>query len=133
MLREQTKTAFITYCYITDDAGRLTGLVVMREMLLGQPRTSCRHHDPRPIRAAAGHAARRRAEGSAGEAFSGLSGVDANGELTGLVRGETLFANRAIAISGQSGSMVGVDKEERFGTPVRRSLLLRHPWLQVNC
>ena len=58
--------------------------------------------------------------------------VSAEGVLAGLVRGETLFANRAIAISGQSGSMVGVDKEERFGTPVKRSLLLRHPWLQIN-
>ena len=44
--------------------------------------------------------------------------VDASGTLVGLVRGETLFANRAIAISGQSGSMVGVDKEERISTPL---------------
>ena len=28
--------------------------------------------------------------------------------------------------------MVGVDKEERLGTPLMRSLMLRHPWLQVN-
>jgi magnesium transporter len=58
--------------------------------------------------------------------------VDANGVLTGLVRGETLFANRAIAISAQAGIMVGVEKEERLATPLRRSLMLRHPWLQVN-
>ena len=36
-LREQTKTAFITYCYLTDAQGRLEGLVVMREMLLAKP------------------------------------------------------------------------------------------------
>jgi magnesium transporter len=28
--------------------------------------------------------------------------------------------------------MVGVDKEERMGTSLLRSLKLRHPWLQVN-
>jgi magnesium transporter len=28
--------------------------------------------------------------------------------------------------------MVGVDKEERLSTPLKRSLLLRHPWLQIN-
>jgi magnesium transporter len=28
--------------------------------------------------------------------------------------------------------MVGVEKEERLGTPWRRSLFLRHPWLQLN-
>jgi magnesium transporter len=48
------------------------------------------------------------------------------------VRGSDLFANRAIEISGQSGAMVGVDKEERLGTSLGRSLKLRHPWLQVN-
>jgi len=132
MLREQTKTAFITYCYVNDDAGKLIGVVVMREMLLAKPgdklaaimipafafredmlledalkEALARHYPVYPV-------------------------VDASGTLVGLVRGETLFANRAIAISGQSGSMVGVDKEERLGTPLMRSLMLRHPWLQVN-
>ena len=37
MLREATKTAFITYCYVTDEAGKLGGVVVMREMLLAKP------------------------------------------------------------------------------------------------
>jgi magnesium transporter len=58
--------------------------------------------------------------------------VDGAGILTGLVRGETLFAEQAIEISAQAGSMVGVEKEERLATPLKRSLLLRHPWLQIN-
>src|SRR5690349_16323059 len=36
-LREQVKTAFITYLYVVDAEGRLLGLVVMREMLLAGP------------------------------------------------------------------------------------------------
>src|SRR6187399_880839 len=36
-LREATKTAFITYGYVTDAAGKLEGVVVMREMLLAKP------------------------------------------------------------------------------------------------
>jgi magnesium transporter len=48
------------------------------------------------------------------------------------VRGETLFANRAIAISGQSGSMVGCRQGRAAATPLKRSLMLRHPWLQIN-
>jgi magnesium transporter len=58
--------------------------------------------------------------------------VDAQERLVGLVRGSDLFANRAIEISGQSGAMDGVDKVERLGTSLGRSLKLRHPWLQVN-
>jgi magnesium transporter len=58
--------------------------------------------------------------------------VDANHVLKGLIRGDALFAEQAIEISAQAGAMVGVEKEERLATPLKRSLLLRHPWLQVN-
>jgi magnesium transporter len=133
MLREATKSAFITYCYVTDEAGKLTGVVVMREMLLAKSedklddvmlRDPFAFRQDMPLDEALKEAL--------GRHYPVYPVVDAAGRLTGLVRGETLFANRAVAISGQSGSMVGVDKEERLGTPLRRSLLLRHPWLQIN-
>jgi magnesium transporter len=133
MLREQTKTAFITYCYVSDAQGKLTGLVVMREMLLAKPDDKLSD-----IMLKAPFALREdmlledALKEAIGRHYPVYPVVDAAGKLIGLVRGETLFANRAIAISGQSGSMVGVDKEERFGTPLMRSLMLRHPWLQVN-
>jgi magnesium transporter len=57
---------------------------------------------------------------------------DVQGHMLGLVRGQTLFEARAIEISAQAGSMVGVEKEERLTTPVSRSLRFRHPWLQIN-
>jgi len=132
-LREATKSAFITYCYVTDEAGKLTGLVVMREMLLAKPDDKLADimikepfalPDTMPLDEALRQAL--------GRHYPVYPVVDAAGVLVGLVRGETLFANRAVAISAQSGSMVGVDKEERLGTPLMRSLLLRHPWLQIN-
>jgi magnesium transporter len=43
-----------------------------------------------------------------------------------------MFAEQAYQISAQPGAMVGVDKEERLSTPWKRSLLFRHPWLQLN-
>ena len=58
--------------------------------------------------------------------------VDENGRLVGLVRGQAMFEEHAFEITAQPGRMVGVDKEERLGTPVMRSLQLRHPWLQLN-
>ncbi len=132
-LREATKSAFITYCYITDEQGKLGGLVVMREMLLGKPEDKLSDlmiKEPFALRED------MRLDDALKEALAKhypvYPVVDAAGKLVGLVRGETLFANRAVAISGQSGSMVGVDKEERLGTPLQRSLLLRHPWLQIN-
>lgn len=132
-LREATRTAFITYCYVTDQADRLIGLVVMRDMLLAKPQDKLADimlRDPfafgqdMPLEEALKAALSRH--------YPVYPVVDGAGRLTGLVRGETLFANRAIAISGQAGSMVGVEKEERLQTPLKRSLLLRHPWLQIN-
>ncbi len=38
-LRDLTRAALITYCYVTDAAGKLEGLVVMRDMLLATPET----------------------------------------------------------------------------------------------
>ncbi|MEA3029970.1 MAG: magnesium transporter, partial [Sphingomonadales bacterium] len=38
-LRELTRAAVVTYCYVTDEAGRLLGVVVMRDMLLATPET----------------------------------------------------------------------------------------------
>jgi len=132
-LREQVKTAFITYGYVLDPVGRLLGLIVMREMLLAPPGAALESImlkdlftlDARmPLEEALRRALRKH--------FPVYPVTDSDGRLVGLVRGEALFANRAIEISGQSGAMVGVDKEERMATPVARSLKLRHPWLQVN-
>jgi magnesium transporter len=58
--------------------------------------------------------------------------IDAEGHLLGLVRGQSMFEARAIEISAQPGSMVGVEKEERLVTPWLQSLRFRHPWLQLN-
>ena len=132
-LREQTKTAFITYCYITDEAGKLGGLVVMREMLLAKPGDKLADimiEEPFALRE--DMLLEDALKEALGRHYPVYPVVDAAGKLVGLVRGEPLFANRAVAISGQSGSMVGVDNEERLGTPLKRSLLLRHPWLQIN-
>ena len=43
-----------------------------------------------------------------------------------------MFAEQAIEITAQPGSMVGVEKEERLATPWSQSFRFRHPWLQLN-
>jgi magnesium transporter len=132
-LRELTRAATVTYCYVNDEAGKLIGVVVMRDMLLAEHETplgdimlkdpfsfprDCKLEDALKT-AAAKH-------------FPVYPICDAEGRLVGLVRGEELFRNQAIEISAQSGKMVGVDKEERTYTPFSRSLRFRHPWLQIN-
>ena len=132
-LRTLTRRAFITYLYIVDDRERLLGVVVMRDMMLGQPgqslesimfaqpfalrpeqdlieamrETMLRHYPIYPV-------------------------VDAQRRIIGLVRGQMLFEAQAVELSAQAGAMVGLQEEERLSTPWQRSLRFRHPWLQFN-
>lgn len=132
-LREMTREAFITYCYVTDDHGKLEGLVVMRDMLLASPDATLgeimlQNVFSLPETMPLGDALKA----ALSKHFPVYPVCDAEGRLKGLIRGDTLFAEQAIEISAQAGSMVGVEKEERLNTPLPRSLKLRHPWLQLN-
>ncbi len=132
-LRDMVKKAFITYGFIVDGDGLLVGVTTMRDLLFsdrnqrideimltdvfaldaGLPlldamrQTLNRHYPAYPVK-------------------------DTDGSLVGVVRGQQMFEQQAIELSAQAGSMVGVEKEERLSTPWKRSLLFRHPWLQLN-
>ena len=122
-LREDVKTAFITYLYIVDPAGKLLGLVVMREMLLAAHEDTLESIMLRePFALVADMPLEEALRQALQKHFPVYPVVDAAGKLIGLIRGDALFADRAIEISAQSGSMVGVGKEERLATPVWRSL-----------
>ncbi len=132
-LRELTREAFITYGYVTDAAGKLEGLVVMRDMLLATPETKLSEIMlPDPF------ALNRRTplpdalKAALSRHYPVYPVVDDERRLAGLVRGEELFAEQLVEVSAQAGKMVGVEKEERLDTPLLRSLMLRHPWLQIN-
>jgi magnesium transporter len=132
-LRELTRSAMITYCYVTEEDGRLVGVVVMRDMLLATPDTPLHAimlKDPYYFEQ--DMELDEALKAAVGRHYPVYPVCDRTGVLQGLIRGEELFRNQAIEISAQSGKMVGVDKEERLTTPLKRSLLLRHPWLQIN-
>ena len=132
-LRELTRSAMITYCYVTEEDGRLVGVVVMRDMLLATPQTRLDEIMLKDVYAFSEDMELDEALKTAVVRHYPVYPVcDANGVLKGLIRGEELFRNQAIEISAQAGEMVGVDKEERLTTPLTRSLKLRHPWLQIN-
>jgi len=132
-LRDLTRAALITYCYVTDADGRLDGVVVMRDLLLATPDAKLSDlmlRDPFSL------GEQMRLEEALKAALARHYPVypvcDRDGVLKGLVRGDELFAEQAIEISAQAGKMVGVEKEERLATPLPTSLRLRHPWLQIN-
>ena len=132
-LRELVTRALITYVYVVDDDEHLLGIVTMRDLLFS-PRDNAL--DQVMLRGAfALHAAMDMKDAMRlvlDRHYPVYPVVDAERRLIGLVRGQTMFEAQAIEISLQAGSMVGLEKEERLGTPWVHSLKLRHPWLQLN-
>jgi magnesium transporter len=132
-VRELAKTSFVTYGFIVDDAGRLCGVITMRDLLLSareQRLEDVMLRDPffllpeTELPEAMKQVVRRH--------FPVYPVCEADGTLIGQVRGQSMFEEQAYEISAQAGRMVGVDKEERLTTPWARSLRFRHPWLQLN-
>ncbi len=132
-VRKLAKKAFITYGYITDEKGRLLGLLVMRDLMLAEPDARLAEVMVRdPFRLEPDMELTDAMKLVVNKHYPVYPVCSKDGILLGLVRGQTLFEARAIEISAQVGSMVGVEKEERLATPLLRSLRYRHPWLQVN-
>lgn len=132
-LRPIVKKALVTYGWVVDERGRLTGVVVFRELLFAdksQPISDVMVKNPFSLTPdlsttdAMREALKRH--------FPVYPVTDASGRLLGTVRGQSLFEHQAFELSAQAGEMVGVEKEERLGTPWQRSLRFRHPWLQLN-
>jgi len=132
-LRALVKTAFVTYGYVTDPAGKLIGLITMRDLLFADNdkrldsimlRDVFNLKPDMPLPDAMKLVLERH--------YPVYPVCDDAGMLVGLVRGQTLFQAQAYEITLQAGTMVGVEKEERLATPWLRSFKFRHPWLQLN-
>ena len=132
-VRELVKKIFVTYCFVCNEAGKLVGIVTMRDLLVSADTAKLSDvmlKDPfslrptMPLMDAMKLVLNRH--------FPLYPICNDDGKLIGLVRGQAMFEEQAFEISAQAGSMVGVDKEERTLTPWPRSLKFRHPWLQLN-
>lgn len=132
-VKELVKKIFVTYCFVTDESGRLVGIVTMRDLLVSEPfqkLSDVMLKDPfflrpeTPLMDAMKLVLNRH--------YPLYPMCDAEGKLLGVVRGQAMFEEQAYEISAQAGTMVGVDKEERLVTPWPTSLKFRHPWLQLN-
>jgi magnesium transporter len=131
-LRGMIRTAFVTYCYVIDESGRLTGLITMRDLLFAQ---ASQHL----VQIMLANPFALSPEMSLNDAMKQVLSrhypvypvCDERGRLVGLVRGQILFEEQNLEISAQPARLVGVE-EERLATSWSRSLKFRHPWLQLN-
>lgn len=132
-LRALVKTAFITYGYVTDSDHRLLGLVTMRDLLFAEREARLADIMLRDVFVfRPGMPVSEAMRLSLSRHYPVYPVCDDQEKLLGLVRGQAIFEAEAFEITAQAGRMVGVDKEERISTPMLRSFMFRHPWLQLN-
>ncbi len=132
-LREITKGRLITYCFVTNEHGQLTGVITMRDLLLNgreQRLDGLMLRDVFSLRPETNLLEAMKATMNRHYPVYPVCAED--GRLLGLVRGQALAEAQAFELTAQAGAMVGVEKEERMATPIWRSFLFRHPWLQLN-
>ena len=132
-LRPLVRTALVTYLFVTDEGGRLLGLVTMRDLLFGdrgERLADVMLKDPFTLKP--DMELRDAMKLTVNRHFPQYPVTDAEGRLVGLVRGAALFELEAFEITDQAGAMVGVEKEERIATPIGQSFKFRNPWLLIN-
>lgn len=132
-LRPIVRKALVTYGWVVDASGSLAGVLVFRELLFAtreQPISEIMVKGPFSLRPQQSVTDAMRA--ALKWHLPVYPVCDDSGRLVGTLRGQSLFEHQAFELSAQAGAMVGVEKEERLGTPWRRSLRFRHPWLQLN-
>jgi magnesium transporter len=132
-LRTLVRAAFITYCYVVDDAGKLLGVITMRDLLFAEDNARLDALMLRDAFALSPELLLTDAMKLVLDRHYPVYPVcDAQGVLIGLVRGQAMFEEQAFDITAQAGTMVGVEKEERLATRWAQSFRFRHPWLQLN-
>ena len=133
LLRELVKTEPVTYCYVVDNARHLTGVLMMRDLLFSDDKVTLESiMIPKVFALRADMSIADAIQSVASRQFFAYPVCDSSNHFVGLIRGQRLLEQQAFDLSAQVGAMVGVEKEERLATPWWRSLLFRHPWLQLN-
>jgi magnesium transporter len=132
-LRETVRRTLITYIFVCNREQKLVGVVTFRELLYSAPsqkledimiRNPYALQPTTPLVDAMREVVKRH--------FPVYPVCRADGTFLGQVRGQSLFEAQAVEILAQAGQLVGVEKEERLSTPLKRSFFSRHPWLQIN-
>jgi len=132
-LRELVRAEFITYGYLVDEDGLLTGVLVMRDLLFADDAAPVRElMVPKPFALAPDMPLADAMREVVVRHFPVYPVCDELGRVIGLVRGYRLFERQAYEISSQAGRMVGVQRHEQSSTPIWQSFRHRQPWLQLN-
>lgn len=133
VLRRLAGHEMITYLYATDAANRLTGVVVLRDLLLHPREASLSSILIRPaFFLTPTQTVLEAMRATVSRHYPVYPVCNADAQIVGLVRGHALFEAQAVIINAQQGSLVGLRTQESLASTWKQVLIYRHPWLQFS-
>jgi len=132
-LKKIHKDKHFTYGIIVDDANRVTGVLVFKDVFYYEPSTAVKDICfKNPILLKADDDVLETFRKVAGKQIPEFPVVDDEGKLIGTLRGSHVNDAHSLQISAQSSIMVGASPEEGLDSSVAKCVKLRGPWLLVN-
>jgi len=132
-LKKVHKEKVFTYGMIVDDANKVTGVLVFKDIFYHETTSLLKDICTKnPICLKADDDVLETFIQIAGKQIPEFPVVDEEGTLIGTLRGSHVNDSHALQLSAQSGLMVGASPEEGLDSSVVKCVKLRGPWLLVN-
>lgn len=132
-IRERGELETFFYLYIVDEAGKLVGVVPLRNLVIAPPdRTLSEMMIADPIRADVMTDQEEAARLVSKYELLALPIVDESGRLEGIITVDDVIDIIDKEATEDMYKMVGLAGEDRVFTPVSRSVKMRLPWTLLN-
>ncbi len=133
-IREQSEDVDVPfYVYVTDDDGRLAGVIPLRRLVTCPPDTTVRSlmmADPFTVNV---NSDREEAATLARKYdIMAIPVVDDNHRLVGVIPGDSLFDVMEEEATEDMYRMAGLSEDDRIFSPVSTAFKQRFPWIWVN-
>jgi magnesium transporter len=132
-LSEQRSDVSVSYLYVTDEAGRMVGVVPIRDLVFARPDRRigdiC-HRDVQFVRVDDDQ--EEIARNFEHYHYLGLPVLDQEGRLVGVVKASDALQVAQAEATEDMQLMVGLSGEERALTPWHKAIKKRLPWLYLN-
>lgn len=130
---EDSENEGILYIYVTDDAGRLRGVLRIRDLLFKDPNRLVRDVMIREVRCVSVYADQEEiAELVQNYHYLAVPVIDDFGKLAGIVTHDDVLEVIQDEATEDMQRLVGLSGEEMVDTPWKQSVSNRTPWLFVN-
>jgi magnesium transporter len=132
-IRERGELESFFYLYVVDDAGKLVGVVPIRNLVIAPPdRALAEMMIADPVKANVFMDQEEAARLVARYELLALPIVDEGGRLEGIITVDDVIDIINQESTEDMYKMVGLAEEDRVFTPVARSVKMRLPWTMVN-